>query len=149
MRWDEIKDDLWLIPAARMKMKRDHIVPLVPQTMELLDTAKQVCDGSEYAFHSPRSITEPIAENSLNVLFRRAGLLGIHCPHGWRATFRTIMKERRLATDDVLELMLAHAKDKTTGAYDRAQLIEERREAAGRWAGLLMEGMPAAASLVR
>ena len=57
MRWEELdyQQDLWTIPAARMKSGRDHVVPLTDPLKEVIETLRRVNGGGEYAFTSPRS----------------------------------------------------------------------------------------------
>jgi integrase len=86
-----------------------------------------------------------MSENAIGYLLHRAGYHRRHVPHGWRATFSTLMNERHRADRQVIDLMLAHApKDKVEGAYNRAAHLGRRRELAQEWAGLLLEGMPPA-----
>jgi integrase len=70
-------------------------------------------------------------------------------PHGWRATFSTVMNERFRSDKQVIDLMLAHTpKDKVEGAYNRALHIDRRRELAQEWADLVLEGARPAAELL-
>ena len=70
-------------------------------------------------------------------------------PHGWRATFSSVMNERFRADRDVIELMLAHVKgDKVEAAYNRSLHIERRRELAQIWADLILEGAVPAEELL-
>ena len=86
-----------------------------------------------------------MSENAIGHLLNRAGYHRRHVPHGWRATFSTLMNERRRADRQVIDLMLAHApKDKVEGACNRGAHLVRRREMAQEWAGLLLEGMPPA-----
>ena len=86
-----------------------------------------------------RSGSAPIGEGSIGDLYRRAGFSGRHVPHGWRASFSTIMNE---ALGDewarTIDRALAHTpKDKVEAAYNRAQQLQRRRELYCRWAELL------------
>ena len=77
------------------------------------------------------------------------GYSGMHSPHGWRASFSTIMAERYqgdATVDKILDAMLAHAKD--SGPYNRAEHLDRRKELAQEWADLLLDGFAPAASLV-
>ncbi len=87
-----------------------------------------------------------MSENAIGYLLNRAGYHRRHVPHGWRATFSTLMNERHRADRQVIDLMLAHApKVKVDGAYySRAAHLARRRELAQEWADLLLEGMPPA-----
>jgi len=82
-------------------------------------------------FPSISDADKPISENATSLLLRRAGLEGKRVPHGWRASFSTIMNELTPANKAIIDLMLAHtAKDKVEAAYNRAQLMVIRREIA-------------------
>ncbi len=148
-RFSEIGADEWRIPPERMKKERLHVVPLSPAAREVVIAARQL-DGRDCIFPAKFGTDRPISENSLNVLVRRAGLSGKFVPHGWRASFSTIMNEREPADGPVIELMLAHIKrDKVKAAYDHAQHMARRRELAEIWAGLLLAGeAPPAAALL-
>lgn len=153
-RWDEMTTEgpepLWLVPAARMKMKRPHHVPLSSQALDVLAAVKVLTGRGPLVFPSSRNAHAPLSENALGYLLNRAGFHGKHVPHGWRATFSTSMNERYRADRDVVDLMLAHApKDKTEAAYNRALHMPRRRELAQAWADLLLPGAQPAAELVQ
>lgn len=138
MRWDEI--DLqameWHIPAARMKTGNDHITPLPKQLLPLLEQLRSLAGDSPYVFPGDRDpLRKHIHRDSLSKVLRDNGLRNVTVTHGFRATFRTIGRERLRADSDVLEAQLAHAKkDEIQAAYDRAQFLEERHELIQRWA---------------
>ncbi len=151
--WTEFEiDDLepvWIIPAERMKMKREHVVPLSRQAVEVLDELRKITGHMTYAFPSARSAHKPMSENAIGYLLNRAGFHQKHVPHGWRAAFSTIMNERRPADRPIIDLMLAHApKDKVEGAYNRAEHMERRRDLAREWSDILLADMPPAGDLV-
>jgi len=86
-------------------------------------------------------------ENALVYLLNRAGYHGRHVPHGFRATFSTIMNERarthgRPDDREVIDLMLAHIPtNKVEGAYNRAAYMDRRRELAKIWAKMVTTGL--------
>jgi len=152
---------VWRIPAARMKgdLRRkdeadgDHLVPLTVQAIDVLITLFTISGGGEMMFPNSRHVTKPMSENALGYLLNRAGYHHRHVPHGFRASFSTIMNARakrlKNGDGDVIELMLAHVPaNKVKGAYDRGAYMDERRELAQIWADMLMEGKSAAAALV-
>lgn len=151
--WPELSGDVWKIPAARMKMKREHWVPLSRQASEVIDAAKRLTRDSSAAlpiFPAVRSVHEPMTEGALRTLLHRAGFKGQHVPHGWRSTFSTVMNENFPADRHVIDLMLAHVKkDKTEAAYNRAEHIQRRRELAQLWADLLLDGFMPASELLK
>ncbi len=108
MRWVEIEEmdgekPLWRAPAERMKMKREHLVPLSLQAVDVLTAARLVAGGSPLVFPSTRWAQRPLSENALGYLLNRAGYHHLHVPHGWRATFSSVMNERYRADRDVIE----------------------------------------------
>ncbi|HEV7340819.1 MAG TPA: integrase arm-type DNA-binding domain-containing protein [Sphingopyxis sp.] len=158
-RWAEFEDldgtePLWRIPAARMKGDAerkleeagDHLVPLARQSVEILRALRQISGHLPLLFPSERHSHRPISENTIRAVLIRAGYYQKHVPHGFRATFSTIMNERPDRADGdraVIDLMLAHVpKDKVEGAYNRASYMPRRRELAQEWADMLLDGMP-------
>ena len=90
-----------------------------------------------------------MSENAIGYLLNRAGFHHKHVPHGWRATFSSVMNERHRADTGVIDLMLAHVpKDKVEGAYNRALHLTRRRELAQAWADLILNGARPAAKLL-
>lgn len=157
--WSEIPADdanAWVIQPARMKLsiaaKQDatkaHHVPVTWQLREIFAALRDLTGSSPYLFPNGYSALRHASENAMSYMLKRALLPhpGIrHVPHGWRATFSTIMNERRPADRGVIDLMLAHApKDKVEAAYNRAEHMARRMEIAQEWADLLIAGqMPA------
>ena len=139
---------LWTIPAARMKLRqhlkehdeREHWVPLARQSVELLAELHKLTGRGPLLFPSVRNAHTPMSENAIGYMLNRAGYHQRHVPHGWRATFSTVMNERYPADRAVIELMLAHVpKEKVEAAYNRAAYLERRRQLAQEWADLLLE----------
>jgi integrase len=145
---------LWHIPAVRMKLRlqykedeaRDHLVPLSRQAVEAIEALRQVSGRGTLAFPNARHAHKPMSENAMGYLLNRAGYHGHHVPHGFRATFSSVMNERFPADKHVVDLMLAHVpKDKVEGAYNRAIHLNRRKELAQEWADLIgAEFVPAA-----
>ena len=160
--WSEFEDldgdePLWRIPAARMKGNLDrkeeeggdHLVPLARQAVDVLTVAKQMSGRGPLPFPNARHSHKPMSENAIGYLLNRAGYHSRHVPHGWRATFSTIMNERFKADHAIIELMLAHVPtNKVKAAYDRAQHMDRRRELAQVWADLIAEGLPPAGEMI-
>ncbi len=154
---DVSSDPNWTIPAARMKLRieqkrlesRDHIVPLARQAVEVIEALGTLTGASPFAFPNARFFHRPMSENALGFIVKRAGFHGRHVPHGWRATFSTVMNERDRRDRAVIDLMLAHQpKEKVEAAYNRAAYMAERRTIAQSWADLLLDGMPPASALL-
>ena len=143
-RWEEFPDldaaePQWIIPAERMKMKVEHVVPLSTQTVEALKALKRMTGRGPVVFPMIRNAHKPISENTIGYLLNRAGYHQRHVPHGWRAAFSTIMNDRFPHDQAIIDLMLAHQPtNKVERAYNRAEHQQRRRELAQIWADLLM-----------
>ena len=131
--WDEIEDDVWTIPASRMKGKREHRVPLSGRALEILGEARKLHDDAGFVFRAARG--GRIAASVFGTLLRG---LGLDCtPHGMRSSFRDWCSEVGVARE-VAEAALAHAvKNKVEAAYARSDLLDRRREVMEDWAGYL------------
>ena len=154
---------LWRVPAARMKLVLDrkdddsfeHVVPLAPAAVDVLRTIRRLTRRMRFVFPGERHSHHQISSNAVAFLYKRLGYAGKHVPHGWRATFSTIMNEigvqsGRAWIEPIVELMLAHVPDnKVKAAYDRATHMERRRELAEEWANLLMVGAVPAGDLLK
>jgi integrase len=140
-QWREIDFDkaLWTIPAERMKKRREHLVPLPRQCLELLKELEALNDDSDYLFPS-RNRTEHMADNTLLAALYRAGYRGKMSGHGFRSVFKTSMSELRSLgqhsfSREAVNLQMAHKrKDKLEEAYDRAELLPERTAMMQWWA---------------
>lgn len=157
------KAPLWRIPALRMKggharkaeVGGDHLVPLAPQSVEVLRALWPLTGKCDLLFPSDRHGHKPMSENAIGYLLNRAGYHGHHVPHGFRAAFSTIMNEwaEREGKDhdrSVIDLMLAHVpKDKVERAYNRAAYLERRRELALIWADMITKDLPPPEVLLR
>ena len=153
---------LWRIPAAKMKLTRERkidatyefVIPLSRQAVEVVQTALELVGaGAPLLFPSVRNVHAPISDNTLSKFYRDAGLRGVHVPHGWRASFSTMMNELAAEDDrdddrEIIDMMLAHVRDGVEAAYNRASYMKRRREIAQVWADMLMVGAVAPATLV-
>jgi integrase len=157
IEFDEIADNVWHIPAARMKLElkrksdeaHDHFVPLSKQALDVIAVLRKITGGGPLAFPSDRNINKPLYRGAFGGLLEAAGYSGTHVPHGWRSTFSTVMNERFPADHNVIELMLAHAQgNKVSAAYNRAAHLERRKELAQIWADLILKNAKPAASLL-
>jgi integrase len=152
-RWSEI--DLgaatWTVPASRMKLARakkgnelyNHIVPLSGAAMDVLSSQlnnNPVMSSGDGLVFPGRSGDQPIGEGAIRELYIRAGYSGRHVPHGWRASFSTILNEELgEGSRTTIDMALAHsAKGKVEAAYNRAQLLGSRRELMDRWGAMLL-----------
>lgn len=135
--WQEIEGGkLWRIPAERMKMRADHLVPLSRQACEILELAKPMRnsrDGDALIFPG-FTRAGPLSENALLALLARAGYFGRQTSHGFRASFSTWAHEVVEADPDVVEACLAHTRGDVRAIYNRATYLSRRRELLQRWA---------------
>ena len=111
-RWSEFADldglaPVWNIPAARMKMKLPHTVPLSRQAVDVPQTLRHLTGTRAHCFTAFDTSNPTISEASLNDLLGRAGYTGRHVPHGWRSSFSTIMNDRRRADRAVISRLRA------------------------------------------
>lgn len=153
---------IWRVPAARMKLSLERkadasfefIVPLPPQAVEIVRLALRLSDGSPFLFPSTHHYHRPMSENTIGFLYNRLpAFVGRHVPHGWRATFSTIMNEladrlNRPGDRAIIDLMLAHTPPGVEGLYNRAAYMPRRREIVDEWATLLLKGLPPAEQLL-
>lgn len=129
----------WRIPAAKMKMDIDHIVPLARQAVAILRALQPLSGHSKFVFPSTRSPDRCISDGSVNAALRVLGYSQDQVTgHGFRATARTIMDEVLGERVDLIEHQLAHAvKDVNGRAYNRTSHLPARREMMQRWADYL------------
>ena len=171
--WDnpdsDVSEAVWRVPADEMKQEFDlreneafeHEVPLAGKAVEVLRAIRPLTVMSDYVFPSSRSMRDPSSENAIGYLYNREGYQKRHCGHGWRSSFSTIMNERIAAvvkTDEakmfnrlVVDLMLAHLPkglSETERIYNRAAYMDRRREIAEEWAGILLDGLEPASTLL-
>ena len=141
MEWAELDLDAteWRIPASKMKMKTEHVVPLCTQAVALLRSVQPVTGHGRYVFPSLRTGERPMSENTINGAVRAMGYSKeVHSAHGFRATARTIMDEVLGERVDLIEHQLAHAvKDANGRAYNRTAHLPARRVMMQRWADYL------------
>lgn len=142
MRWDELdlnaKAPLWRIPAERMKMANEHLVPLSRQAVAILERMQPLSGDGALVFPSPSKPNEPLTANALLMALWRMGYAkGEITIHGFRATFSTTLNELG-HNPDVIERALAHLPaDKVRAAYHRAQYLDERRKLLQVWADMI------------
>lgn len=131
MRWNEVdwEKARWEIPANRMKMKRDHIVPLSSQAVELLRLLREYDVGSELVLPSPHNPERMVSDMTFNAALRRMGYpSNVHVHHGFRTTASTNLNEMGW-NFDWIERQLAHVPaNKVRSSYNKAQYIKGRTE---------------------
>ena len=138
--WSEIDMEKaeWRIPAARMKMRELHIVPLSRQALDVLRELQPITGGGVYVFPGGRSAARPMSENAVLAALRRMGYeRGEMTGHGFRSMASTILHEQGWPSD-VVERQLAHGeRNKVKASYNFAQHLPERRKMMQAWADYL------------
>jgi len=138
MEWLELDLDegTWRIPAAKMKMRDPHIVPLSKQAVKIIDSLKVHSIG-RYVFPSLQTSDRPMSENTVNAGLRRLGYTrDEHVGHGFRATASTLLNEQGY-DPDIIELQLAHKARGVRAIYNRAPKLEARRRMMQEWSNYL------------
>lgn len=128
--WGEFDLDkaVWSIPAARMKMRRPHRVPLPRQAVTILRQLEAVTGTGDLAFPCIGRGLKPISENTMNGALRRLGFgSDVATAHGFRATASTLLNESGKWNPDAIERQLAHAENnEVRRAYARGEHWDER-----------------------
>ena len=144
-RWSEIEnldgnEPLWRIPADRMKMRREHIVPLAPQSVAVLRELRGLPGSAAGPFLFPSPSREGhMSNNTMLYALYSMGYHGRATVHGFRSMASTALNEMGFRSD-VIERQLAHQdQNSVRAAYNRAQYLVERRAMMERWADRLDE----------
>jgi len=137
--WSEFELDKaqWRVPAERMKMRSEHIVPLSTQAIAIVRELQKLNDGRRYVFTNQANHEKPMSENTLLFALYRMGYHSRATAHGFRATASTILNEQGFRPD-VIERQLAHVeRNKVRAAYNRTEYLPERRKMMQHWADYL------------
>jgi integrase len=138
--WEEVDfaESLWRIPAARMKMRNAHVVPLATQVRTMLDELRESTGWGPLLFPGPMVRVRPISDATMSAALRSMGYGKEEvCPHGFRSTASTILNEQGYPSDWI-ELQLAHRPANSVRAvYNRAEHLEDRRRMMQEWADYL------------
>ncbi|WP_336485198.1 tyrosine-type recombinase/integrase [Methylobacterium nigriterrae] len=140
-QWSEFDIDgaVWRIPAERMKMGDEHIVPLSRQALALLSDLRALTGRSPLVFPNERKLTKPMSENTVLYALYRLGYHGRATGHGFRSSASTLLNEMGF-DPDVIERQLAHQeRNKVRAAYHRAEYLDDRRQMMQRWADYVDE----------
>lgn len=129
----EVEGDVWRIPAERMKENREHLVPLAPGALRLLDRAAKLRGESSLLFPGERG---PMSENTMLYALYRMGLKSRATMHGLRGVFSTAANEAGW-NGDWIEMQLAHVEGGVRGAYNAALYLAQRRELMLWWDGVI------------
>lgn len=144
------KQPIWRIPAHRMKMGREHLVPLSVQAAAI---AKRMIEATDGEFLFPGSMPKkPISENTMIYALYRLGYHTRQTVHGFRGLASTWANEQlvevgkpvmwiRKYHEDWVELQLAHSEsNEVRGAYNAAEYLAPRRRMMQDWADHLSGG---------
>lgn len=140
MQWDEIRDKrFWVIPAERMKGRKEHrkphVVPLSDRALAVLKELKMYTGDDDYVLQSPVKRNKPISENTLIDGLYSLGYRHKMTVHGFRALASTVLNEQSPFGHDVIERQLSHKEtDAVRAAYNRAEYLDERIKLMDWWA---------------
>lgn len=127
--WSEFdfEDNTWLIPAKRMKMNRDHLVPLSRQSVKTLQELRCIHEHPKFVFPSRTNRNNHMSNNTVLMALRRMGYGGKMTGHGFRSLAMSTIMEKLGYRHEVPDAQLAHAKrGDVARAYDRAKFLDER-----------------------
>lgn len=140
--WAEIDFDAaeWRIPAEKMKMRREHIVPLSTQSIRIFQEAQSLTGPGQYVFSLRRDNGAPLSAPVLSGSMRQMGYgKGRATPHSFRGMASTLLNENGWPPD-VIERQLAHVEGNAVrAAYNHAEYLPERRKMMQWWADYLDE----------
>lgn len=129
----QLRNRLWIVPAERMKAKREHRVPLCDRAIELVQTAIDQPREGKYLFPGEKK-GRPLSNMAMLNLLERMGFPDITV-HGFRSTFRDWVADCTEYPDSLADMALAHVvADKTDAAYRRGDMLERRRRMMEEWA---------------
>lgn len=132
MRWSEVDFDerLWIVPGERMKMKKEHRVPLTDRALEILRAIKRGKPG-ELVFKGAKP-GEPLSDTALLMCLR--GIRPGFTSHGMRSSFADWRGDETEFPRELAELALAHKiEDETERAYRRSDALKRRRDMMSAW----------------
>jgi integrase len=134
--WCEIdlESATWTIPAARMKARRPHVVPLPYQAVASLRELKEITGSYPIAFPGRNNRERPQSENTVNKALHQIGYEGRQTGHGFRHLLSTELNSRGF-NRDWIERQLAHGdQDEIRDTYNHAHYLEQRRQMMQAWA---------------
>lgn len=129
--WEEVSldDALWIVPAERMKMKKEHRVPLSNRAVDILKSPPRI-DGNPLVFPAPRG--SQMSDATMSAVLKRMNVDAT--VHGFRSSFRDWCGDYTNYPRDLAEQCLAHgADDPVEAAYRRGDALERRREIMNEW----------------
>ena len=141
--WSEIdwQEKLWRIPASKMKMKQQHLVPLARQTLELLGELQAISGQKKYLFPASWGGERPMSEATVLAALRRMGFTKERMSaHGFRGMASTLLHENGF-NHAWIERQLAHSeRNKVSAAYNHSEFLADRRSMM-QWWGDYLDGL--------
>ena len=138
-KWGEfnLSANEWRIPAERMKMNTPHIVPLATQSVELLETLKNITGDTDYLFPHLNNHKKTMSNNTILKALERMGYKGTMTGHGFRGIASTALHEQGFDHQHI-ELQLAHSeRNEVSAAYNHALYLTQRKAMMQQWADYL------------
>ena len=140
----DFEDAVWVIPEKRMKMKREHIVPLSRQSLEILEELWEMNGWNSYVFPGRNDPNKHMSENSILKAIYDMGYRGRMTGHGFRSLAMSVAIEKLGYRFEVPDRQLAHVpKSEIAKAYDRAAFLDDRRQMMQDWSDYLDKCMSA------
>jgi integrase len=136
-RWEEIdfENQMWNIPASRMKQNKDHYVPLSTQSIDCLHQLKAVTGNCDLLFPKRGTKRDPMSNSTILRVIERIGYKSRMTGHGFRTVASSVFNESGLFDFDAIERQLSHQdRDGVRAAYNRAKYMDERRRMMQWWA---------------
>lgn len=138
-KWSEIdlEKKEWKLPAIAMKSRRDFIVPLSDQAVDIFKKQKIETGHikTDYVFPHLLRPKEPMTDGTVRMALHRLGFKDTMTAHGFRALARTTIREQLGIDADIIEIQLAHKPSNSLGeAYDRAKFLTQRKDMMQKWA---------------
>ena len=135
----DLQAGLWTIPAAKMKSRREHLVPLASHATAILQDLQLLTGAGQYVFPGAHNTDRPMSDGALNRALRAMGYdtQKVQTAHGFRHMASTLLNEQGY-NPDAIEAQLAHKDHSVRGVYNKAKYLPERRQMMQAWADYLM-----------
>ena len=122
----DLDNALWTIPAERMKKRKEHLIPLPVQAVQLLKELHYYSGAYPLLFIGRTDNSKPLSNTAFNMALKRLGYEGRQTPHGFRHIASMLLDEQGFNAD-YIEAQLSHVKDGVAGVYNKAMYLEQRR----------------------
>jgi len=140
-QWSEIdlENNLWTIPAERMKTGVDHKIPLTEQTLTILDAIKPLSGNSPYIFPADRDPNSHANKASANMALKRMGYQGKQTAHGLRGLARTMLSDQGFSYE-ASEACLSHkVGNSVSQSYNHSTYLNQRIKIMAWWSNHISE----------